>query len=105
MPRKPETFSEARSQLDQVVDAISSATNQFERGRVALQQSIVALTALGNASPDGFTGLLAYANEQAAANPTDDDWQRLASEVGKVVADFQAIKVSQQAKYDALNAA
>ena len=51
--------------------------------------------------PAGFAESAVYINAQAAANPTDEEWQSMKRQMDKIIVDFQAAKT----RYDNIVAA
>lgn len=96
----PTSYTEARAALDRMAD---ESTQHKATG----EQCVADLRAVqGNlqAMQTNWAAAVAFIQSQAAANPTDDVWQRMAGEKEKVVADFIATRDSVNAIVAAVDA-
>ena len=97
----PDSYTRARAAQDQATTQVAQIAVRVENAVAVLQALETELTQLGQAAPNGWAGLASYVSAEAVANPTDEDWASLDSQVGKLVADFQAKKT----EVEAINAA
>ena len=86
----PTTFTEASAALDEIAGETTGHKGNKERLIADLHHVQVNVTAMGPT----WTAAVSYIDQEAAANPGDDDWQRLKSVKDKMVADFIAEKAA-----------
>jgi hypothetical protein len=101
MPYIADSYLRASAALDEIKTDVTQWINRRERAVQLLQEVETALGALSQAHPAGWLETVQFINQQAAANPGDEAWQRIKAETDKIVADFQA----ELAKTQAINAA
>ena len=98
------SFMSARNALDRITTEAVEAVNLRDRSVAQIQRQITVLNNLAQAAPVGWLETVQYINSEAAANPTDENWQRLKAEKDRIVADYQAEVTKTQAIIDAINA-
>lgn len=84
----PTNFLEGTRALDQVAQEATSHRNLMDQGIRQLEQAASRLQAMGT----DWSAAATFIDDQAAANPTDEDWQSLKARKDKMVADFASMR-------------
>lgn len=82
------TYTELRNAVDEAAEGTTSQTERLRRSRSFVQDIEYNLQAL----QEDFGPLFAEINSKADANPTDEQWQSLKGEKGKIQSDFLSLK-------------
>ena len=105
MTTTPTSHSDAVAMANAARREILDATTRFYDALARMQSSIDRLNRIGQQPPNGYAALVAYANDQQAANPGVPLWEHLKSETDQIVTDYQARLAELQAILDAANGA
>ena len=101
----PDSYLQAKDGLDRIANDVAILIEAAESRFGQIKSFSTQLSNLSANAPTGWLELVQYINQEAAANPSDEDWARLKSEKDKIVADFQAYKSVLDAKIAAYEAA
>lgn len=97
----PTNYMTAERALDQIATDATAYHNGVDRAIEQLQQAASNLAGMAA----GWGAAVQFIDDQAAANPADDNWQSLKARKDQLVADFLSMRDSAQAVRDAAQGA